>query len=77
MENFKVTFSQMVKNPYTAILLAVFGFASLMLSMNLQAKNDELLRETKRLEECIKEKDRINKRLEDIAVTKNLIQNAE
>ena len=77
MENFKVTFSQMVKNPYTAILLAVFGFASLMLSMNLKAKNEELLRETKRLEECIKEKDRINKRLEDIAITKNLIQNAE
>jgi hypothetical protein len=31
-----------------------------------------LLRETKRLEGCIKQKDRINKRLGDIAITKNL-----
>ena len=77
MENFKVTFKEIVKNPYTAILLAVFGFASLMLSMNLQAKNEELLRETKRLEECIKEKDRINKRLEDIVFNQNIIENGK
>jgi hypothetical protein len=77
MENFKISFQDFVKNPYTAILLTVGGFAFYLNTSLISAKNEELSRKNIEFEKCQLELERRNRILEEIVFNQKIKKDAK